>query len=459
MHYECRTYRSRRIFVIAASLAILALLCSCGKATDQGEEKTKESPSGAAASANTEVVLSNEGVAAAKIGLVSVTQRQIGGALKATGAVEANPQQIQQVTPLVSGRVERVNVSIGDRVQSGMLLAVIASPQVAQMRARLYEQETRLAIGERNLQRVQQAENRVGVLQAKARLDESEASLARTRRLVELGAGAGKDLVAAETAYKSAKAEYDFQNNISLNREVQEANAEVEAARASVVHAKDELRAFGAMDSDVDTGSRDTSRIIFLSPSAGIVSERMVNPGSGVEPGKPMFTIADISTLWIMANVSESQIDRLRIGTPADVRTAALGTRVLSGRVSYIDTQLDEETRTAHVRIAVSNPGEVLKLGMFAEISFQTSGTGGKSPKDQEIVVPSEAIQRIGERTIVFSPKDGVAGHYLVRDVEVGGEADGFTRILQGLTPGESIVATGGFTLKSHLLRGELKEE
>lgn len=467
MHYNCRTYNShkdaanglRRSFVIAASLAILVLVCSCNPTVAPEEPKAKEASGGAAANANSEVVLSSEGVAAAKIGVVDVVRRQVGGALKATGAVEANPQHIQQVTPLVAGRVESVNVSIGDRVKPGMLLAVIASPQVAQMRARLYEQETRLAIGERNLQRVQQAENRVGVLQAKARLDESEASLARTRRLVELGAGAGKDLTAAETTYKSAKAEYDFQSNISLSREVQEANAEVEAARANIIHAKDELRAFGATDTDVDAGPRDTSRIILLSPSAGIVSERMVNPGSGIESGKPMFTITDISTLWVMANVPESQIDRLRIGTPAEVRAAALGNRALSGRVSYIDTQLNEDTRTAHVRIEVSNPGEILKLGMFAEISFQTGGGTGTNSQDEEIVVPSEAIQRIGERTIVFSPKNDEAGHYLVHDVEVGGEADGFTRILKGLTPGERVVATGGFTLKSHLLRGELKEE
>jgi cobalt-zinc-cadmium efflux system membrane fusion protein len=327
------------------------------------------------------------------------------------------------------------------------------------MRARLYEQETRLAIAERNLQRVQQAENRVGVIQAKARLDEAQANLTRTQRLVELGAGAGKDLTAAEAAYKSARAEFDFQSNISLNREVQEAEAEVEAARSSIVHAKDELRAFGARDTDVDSGERDTSRIIFLAPSAGVVTERMVNPGSGVDAGKPMFTIADVSTLWIMANVPESQIQRLHIGTSAQVRTAALGSRVLSGRVSYIDTQLNEETRTAHVRIEASNPDGLLKVGMFAEVSFQIRDDAGKSGKDRELVVPSESIQRIGERTIVFIPKQGEAGHYLVRDVEAGGEAEGFTRILHGLTAGEKVVSVGGFTLKSHLLRGDLKEE
>src|SRR5260370_35846615 len=104
------------------------------------------------------------------------------------------------------------------------------------MRGNLRAAETKLSLAQRNLTRVQRAENRVGVLSAKAKLDEAEATLRRTRRLIELGVGAGKDLVAAEAAYKTAKAEYDFQSNISLNREVQEAQAEAEMARTEVYH-------------------------------------------------------------------------------------------------------------------------------------------------------------------------------------------------------------------------------
>src|SRR5678815_1489982 len=105
------------------------------------------------------------------------------------------------------------------------------------------------------------------------------------------------------------------------------------------------------------------------------------------------------------------------------------------------------------------SPDGLLKVGMFAEVSFQIRDDAGKSGRDRELVVPSESIQRIGERTIVFIPKQGEAGHYLVRDVEAGAETEGFTRILHGLTAGEKVVSDGGFTLKSHLLRGDLKEE
>ena len=172
--------------------------------------------------------LSAEALQSAGIEIEGVTQRPAVALLQTTGTVEANEQQTQQATPLVGGRIDQVRVRLGDRVRAGAVLAVISSPQIAQMHGKLHEAETQRALAERNLERVLRAENRVAVLSAKAKLDEAEATLKRVRRLIELGAGAGKDLIAAETAYKTAKAEYDFQSNISLNREVQEARAAVE---------------------------------------------------------------------------------------------------------------------------------------------------------------------------------------------------------------------------------------
>ena len=128
-----------------------------------------------------EVSLSPEALAAAKLEFAEVAARTGGGVLRVTGSVEINQQQMQQATPLVSGRVERVNVVLGDRVRAGQPLAVIASPQIAQMHGKLHEAETKLALAERNLKRVEQAENRAAVLSAKARLYEAEANLSRTR--------------------------------------------------------------------------------------------------------------------------------------------------------------------------------------------------------------------------------------------------------------------------------------
>jgi cobalt-zinc-cadmium efflux system membrane fusion protein len=405
-----------------------------------------------------EVKLAPEALEAAGIEIEGVTQRPAVALLRATGTVEVNQQQSQQATPLVGGRVERVNLGLGDFARAGQVLAVISSPQIAQMHGKLHEAETARQLAERNLQRVERAENRVAVLSAKARLDEAEATLKRTRRLIELGAGAGKDLIAAETSYKTAKAEHDFQSNISLNRELQEARAAVETTRVDVAHIRDEMRALGVQIAEGEREhdhSRDTSLVAVIAPVSGTVTERLVNVGAGVEAGKALFTISNLSTVWVIANVPEAQIGQLRTGTPAEVRSAALGQGALSGRVSYIDPQLNEETRTARVRIETTNPGDRLKAGMFVEVGFQT-GTGQAS--GEELMVKSEAVQRTGDRSVVFMPKDDEPGAFEVRDVQVGGETEGYRRILSGLAIGDKVVTKGSFTLKTQMMKGEMGE-
>jgi RND family efflux transporter MFP subunit len=326
------------------------------------------------------------------------------------------------------------------------------------MHGKLHEAETKLELDERNLQRVQKAENRAAVLQAKARLDEAEATLRRTRRLIELGVGAGKDLIAAETAQKTAKAEYEFQSNISLNREIQEAHAAVDTARVDLAHIHDELRALGAPVpyGERHNHQRDTSLVAVRAPVSGTVTERLVNAGAGIDAGKPLFTVANLATVWVIANVPEAQVGSIRVGTPAEIRSTALGPNAVAGRVSYINPQVSEDTRTAQVRIELSNSGERLKAGMFVEVGFQA---GSGTAKSEELMVRSEAVQRIGDRSVVFSPKEGEPGSFVVRDVELGGVADGYQRVISGLKFGEQVVTKGSFTLKTQMLKGSMADE
>ncbi|MEK6407343.1 MAG: efflux RND transporter periplasmic adaptor subunit [Acidobacteriota bacterium] len=411
--------------------------------------------------AGSEVELSPAAFAAAGIEIVEVSERTAVSLLRVTGAVEANQQQTQQVTPLVSGRVERVNVVPGDHVRAGAALAVVSSPEVAEMHGKLHEAETRLALTEQNYARVQRAENRVTVIQAKARLDEAEATLRRTKRLIELGAGAGKDLLAAEAAHKTAKADYDYQSNISINREVQQARSEVEIARVEVSHLRNSLRTLGAelSESIHIKAPHDTSLVALRAPVSGTVTERFINAGAGIEAGKPILTVSNISTVWVIANVPEGQVNALRVGTPAEIRSAAMGPNVIAGRVTYIDTTLNEETRTGRVRVEIANPGERLKVGMFVEVGFQTGTTGAGSAAGKELVIPDEAVQRIGDRSVVFVPKENESGHFEVRDVQLGGTVDGYRMVLSGIAVGERLVTKGSFALKTQLMKSSLGEE
>jgi len=402
------------------------------------------------------VRLSPEILASAGIETETVTQRPAIALVTVAGSVETNPQKTQQVTSLVSGRIEQVLVSIGDRVSAGQTVATLMSTEVAESYGKWRDADNRLSLAQKNLDRVKKAENRAAILEAKARLDEAEATFNRTKRLIELGAGAGKDLIAAETSYKTAQAEYDFQRTIPLNKEIQEAEAELKSAQVASVHQKQSLRALGVSVTSPDADVRNVASVPLRAPVSGMITERTVSGGAGVQAGVSLFTISNISTVWVIANVPENQMPHLRIGTPAEIRVTAFGQGVINGRVNYIDPQLNEETRTGRVRIEVPNENERLKSGMFVEVGFQ-AGTGSAS--GDELVVPSSAVQRLGDRIMVFIPKENESGVFEVRDIEIGSAIEGYHRVLSGLKLGEKVVTMGSFTLKTQMQKGELGEE
>lgn len=457
--YQKKSKRNS-IIIVGAIIAVVALIFVIWSRSEDTNSNNKEAAHNDEhkEGEGKEVELSPQALEAAGIEIVTVSGQRVASALRVTGSVEVNQQQTQQVTPLVSGRVERVNVALGDVVRAGQTLAVIASPEIAEMHGKLHEAETRLALAEQNYQRVQRAENRASVIQSKARLEEAEATLRRTQKLIETGAGAGKDLIAAEAAYKSAKAEYDYQSNISVNRDVQQARAEVETSKVEAQHLRNSLRALGVDVPENESASinHNTSSIALTAPISGSITQRLVNAGAGIQSGSPMFTVSNLSTAWVIANVPESQVSRLRVGLPAEVRAAALGSESLAGRITYINPLLNEETRTALVRVEIKNPAQRLKIGMFVEVIFETDDQS--AAVGDEIVVPEEAVQRISDRAVVFIPKENEAGHFEVREVEPGGTADGLRKIISGLKAGERVVTKGSFTLKTQLMKGEMGE-
>lgn len=377
-------------------LALLVLLpAAAGCSPDSAGEKSAEAKETAVAN---EVTISPQAMKSSGIVIEVVGPRPADRAIQFTGTVEANQQATQQVTPLVSGRVERVNAALGNRVTRGSLLATIVSPEVAEMHGKLIE--------------------------AGARLNLASRSLDRTRRLEKLGAAAGKDLNAAE--------------------------AEIQTAQAEVDHLRNALRALGALP---EAGAHNIALVALQAPISGVVTERTVNPGSGVEPGKPLFTIANLSEVWVIANVPESQVSLLHPGAGAEVRASALGTTAVRGTVSYIDPNLNEQTRTARVRVSVANRNELLKIGMFCEVSITpTAGNAATEP----LMVAESAVQRIGDRTVVFVEKS--PGRFEVRNVGLAEKVAGYRIVAAGLTAGERVVTSGSFTVKSQLLKSQFAE-
>ena len=364
---------------------------------DQGAEAQETSAPAAQPSAD-ELVVAADVLKTAGLELSTVALRPRVERVTASGTVEPNELQIQDVTPLVSGRVERLAVVEGSTVQAGTVLLTLSSPEVAELQGNLRAAEARLA--------------------------EAEATLTRTRRLVELGAGAGKDLVASESAQRAVEAE--------------------------VAQLRQRLAVIGASaGADGTVASMTTVR----APSSATVIERLVNPGQWIEAGTAVIILANLSTVWVVVNVPEARLPAVRVGAPVEIRVAALENAAINGKVNYIEAQLDPDTRTAPVRVEVTNPGQRLRIGMFADVAIEGQRTGG-----DQLMVPSTAVQRIGERTVVFVLLDD-AGKFHVRDVELGDESEGSRIVLTGLRAGERVVSKGGFTLKSQLLKGQFGED
>ncbi len=368
-----------------------------------------------------------------------------------TGTVELNPQAQVVIAPLVSGQVKRVLVTQGTRVRAGQPLVVLDSPEIADLHVRLHDAETRRDIAARNVQRVERDESRVALVQAQARMKQAEATFGRMKQLFEAGVLSRQELQDAETAYATAKAEYDFQKVVGLERDLREARAALEVATVEVRHIQDQLAALGAPASTSDDTAHPTAELTLVAPLSGLVTERTANVGAFVPVGTPLLTVADLRTVWVMAAVPEAQLGQVRLGQPVTLHAPALGARPLRGRVAFVEAQINADTRTARVRIEVPNPGERLRAGMFVEVALLSPST------TSQLVIPAAAVQRIGARTVVF-----VAGadphEFHPRDIGIGETHGDSVVVLHGLEVGERVVVEGALALKTQLVGLEAEE-
>ncbi|MGQ9896948.1 MAG: efflux RND transporter periplasmic adaptor subunit [Acidobacteriota bacterium] len=385
------------------------------------------------------------------IRLEPVQRAAVTTVLRVTGTVELNPQANVVVTPLVSGRIKQVLVTQGTRVRAGQPLVVLDSPEIADLHVRLHDAETRRDIAARHLQRVERDESRVALVQARARLNQAEANFKRMEQLFAAGVLSRQELQDAETAYTTAKAEYDFQKVVGLERDIQEARAALQVATMEVKHIHDQLAALGAPPATSDDARHPTAEITLTAPLSGLVTERMANVGAFVQAGTPLLTVADLRTVWVIAAVPEAQLREVRLGQAVTISTPALGTMPLRGRVAFIEAQINPDTRTARVRIEISNPDERLRAGMFVEVALLSP-----APAPQ-LVIPARAVQRLGSRTVVFVAETDTHEFHL-REIEVGAAQDDSVVVRRGLEAGERIVVEGGLALKAQLVGLEAEE-
>jgi cobalt-zinc-cadmium efflux system membrane fusion protein len=395
------------------TLMLMAALAACSKTDNTAETATKgakhsgdeQHPEKYIEEANV-VDLSEEAQKRAGIEVKPVRMTRVQAEVKATGSVQPIESHIVHLRPLGRARVEQVLVRVGDRVQKDQTLARLDDIEAGQLNAQVA---------------AAQAESR----RLKIQLSNSRRQAQRSRSLVDIGAVPVKEAEAAET----------------------EARALEEAIRAqesTVAGLETRLRRFGG------SSGGGPSATAMRAPFAGVVITAESAPGETVDPGAVMFSVADLSRVYVEARIYERDLGKIRIGQTAFISVDAYPGQKFQGRVAAIRDILDPQTRTAAVRCEVSNSDARLRLEMFANLVIPTTDS------HTALALPSESIQTINRRQVVFVRKAGL--HFEAREVQVLGDGP-IVEITAGLEEAEPVVVKGAFQLKSAFLARQLESE
>lgn len=214
-----------------------------------------------------------------------------------------------------------------------------------------------------------------------------------------------------------------------------------ESARAIVASARERLKLWNLTDEQIaalESRGKSEPVITVYAPSSGVVLKREALPGKYVEPGTTLYELADLSTVWIYADVYESQIANVKENQAGIVTFDAYPEENFRGKVQYIYPTLNEATRTIRVRLELPNPRAKLKPGMYGNVTLKTD-------QQERLVVPKEAVLDTGLRQVVFL--DRGEGVYLPTQVKLGRRSENLVEILEGLSEGDRVVTSANFLL------------
>jgi Cu(I)/Ag(I) efflux system membrane fusion protein len=214
--------------------------------------------------------------------------------------------------------------------------------------------------------------------------------------------------------------------------------------------AKRRLRLWDISEPQIDEvlKTRRARRTLTLfAPVSGVVTEKNVLQGQSITPGQHLYTIADLSIVWVDVELREGDVMAARVGSSADLEFAGFPGRTFTGRVAYVYPTLQQEARTVRARITVINTDGLLKPGMYATARVSTRARSA-------LTVPNAAVLRTGDRNVVFV--DMGQGELMPHEVEVGRTTDEYTEVLAGLEPGQRVVTSAQFLLDSESNLGEV---
>mgnify|MGYP002382157756 CR=1 FL=1 len=382
---------SPRSLTVLLLLALIGMITACSR-SDKPSAETKP-PTKAEHAEEGNLKLSPEEAARAGIKLEVLAPRASSDSVTVTATIRPNQDRIARVAPRIEGRIVQVTAKLGEMVTAGQTLATLDSVAIGEAQAAL--------VNAQNSQRLAQAD---------------------FKRAESLAA-----------------------EEIIPQRDFLRARSELEKASAEVRAADNKLRLLGGSSK---TGGTAASTFPLLAPLSGTVIQKKAVVGELAVPSDAMFTIANLSTLWIEANLSEDLLAKVRVGASATVAVNAYPAETFPGRVTYIASVLDKETRTVPARIEVDNKSARLKPEMFASATIETGGT-----KLDVLSVPDAAIVLMQGIPNVFIAEHG---GYEARPVELGSKLSGRTIIKSGVASGESVVTAGTYALKARMLKSQI---
>lgn len=344
--------------------------------------------------------ISAQGQQKAGLKFAEVREGQITNLLRVSGKVVPDESRVVHIRPSANGRVVKIFVTPGSLIVKGQSLIAIDYVELGELQN--------------------------AYAKARAAAEVSEQALKRAEHLSRIGA-------LPRSEYERRRA--DHENSLADIKDI-----EFKLARYNVT---------AAQLSEPENSERSKlTYSILRSPTNGVLIQFEAAEGEVIDPGHELFTIADLSRVWVEANVHETDLSLVKAGQNAEIRSDAYPEDIFSGTITKIGDVLDVATRTVKVRCEVPNSKTRLKLEMFVQVTIPTSQTR------KALLVPTVAMQEIDHKPVVFI-KEGKE-HFEKRNIQIGEKNESEIEVLSGIKLGETVVTDGSFSLKSEFLKAEI---
>jgi membrane fusion protein, heavy metal efflux system len=389
--------------------------------------------------------------------LESVRRRTLTFGIKATGQLESLPNQKVEVTTPVGGTVIKLLVSPGQTVQKGQAVAIMTSPDLAELRTEALDRraeaiatveqaqaDQRLAVQNLTQQKTLVAAD---IAQAQTALNLAKERYEKDKSLSDSGAIPRRQVLESATGLAEAKAKLAKADS---RLPMLEAQAQLERAQSSVAVAQ--KRVFLSFNTyqtrlrQLDTSPNPDGAIMIAAPISGTIADREATLGeSGQDAGKKIMTILNGQGIQISANLYEKDIGQVQVGQPVRVKVNGIPSSTFAGQVSVIGTGVEGETRIIPVKILISESNATLKPGMFADLEMLTN-------RAATLAIPRSAMVETNDKKTVVFVQNGSA--FEPTEVSIGRTAGELAEVKGGLFDGDVIVTQRAIQLYAQSLRG-----